>query len=552
MILSIRNFRGVKRAEIDLRGISLIAGRNEAGKSSIAQALQALLAGEPIPLGGLRKSDAAMLIHAGTGNGAISLSNGSDSRASIEYPKAKRVTEGTPPCASPIAVGMESLADMDPKARASLLIDYLRAAPSLDDLASALAALVPINLVHDLWRSIEQRGWDAAWQHAKEKGQLLKGQWREVTGEMYGSDKGGKWIPDTWESDLEGASEESLRAIWVQAEETRDAVVASEAISADRISQLQNGGALLPELKAKTQKLETESEALAAEVVRTGDILRSLPSSSAEIQTVLCPHPECGRPVVILGRSLRIPPTAANDEESAKRRQEGEGAAREYARATQAQKRHDEQLNSIRVDLARCESAARDLKATKEAESGDADAAAIERARSEVQHAQGRLAAYLSKTRADSLHGSITANQQIIDLLAPDGLRQTKLRGKLKRLNTRLAEVASVCGWAPAEITPALEILYRGTAWTLCSESGRYRARVLLQLALAEIDDSQALVIDGADILDKGGRNGLMKLLRAADIPALVCMTLPAREDMPDLERSGLGRSYWIEQGEVR
>lgn len=552
MILSIRNFRGVKRAEIDLEGIALIAGRNEAGKSSIAQALQALLTGEPIPLGGLRKSDAAMLIHAGTGNGEISLSNGDDSRASIEYPKAKRVTEGAPPWASPIAVGMESLADMDPKARASLLIDYLKAAPTQTDLRGHLEDSMPAATIDLLWEAIEQRGWDAAWQHAKEKGQQLKGQWREATGEMYGSDKGSKWIPDAWESDLDGASEESLRAVLVQAEESRDAVVASEAVSAERISQLKNGAALLPELKAKTKKLEAESEALAAEVVRTGEILRSLPSPGEEIPTVPCPHPECGRPVLIVGHSLRVPPTAVNDEERAKRRQEGEEAAREYSKATQAQKRHDEQLNSVRADLARCESAARELEATKETGSGVADAAAIERARAEVQHAQGRLAAYLSKTRADALHGSITANQQIIDLLAPDGLRQTKLRGALKALNERVAEAASVCGWAPAEITPALEILYRGTAWALCSESGRYRARVLLQLALAEIDDSQALVIDGADILDKGGRNGLMKLLRSATIPALVCMTLPAREDMPDLGRGGLGRSYWIEQGEVR
>ena len=50
-------------------------------------------------------------------------------------------------------------------------------------------------------------------------------------------------------------------------------------------------------------------------------------------------------------------------------------------------------------------------------------------------------------------------------------------------------------------------------------------------------------------MLDKRGRNGLFKALEVADVRALVCMTFSKREQVPDLAKAGLGRSYWIEGG---
>ena len=43
MILTINNYRAISTAEIDLSTIALIAGKNEAGKTSASQALAAIL-----------------------------------------------------------------------------------------------------------------------------------------------------------------------------------------------------------------------------------------------------------------------------------------------------------------------------------------------------------------------------------------------------------------------------------------------------------------------------------------------------------------------------
>ena len=72
-------------------------------------------------------------------------------------------------------------------------------------------------------------------------------------------------------------------------------------------------------------------------------------------------------------------------------------------------------------------------------------------------------------------------------------------------------------------------------------------ARALYKVCFIEERPGDALVIDGADILDKAGRNGLLRLLLAADRPSLVCMTMATSEDMPDLRGNEIGHSYWIE-----
>ena len=75
MKLKIRNFRGIESAEIDVGSISLIAGANAAGKTSVAQAFGILLTGEPIPIPGMKIKD-ALVYCAKVGLDAIELPAG--------------------------------------------------------------------------------------------------------------------------------------------------------------------------------------------------------------------------------------------------------------------------------------------------------------------------------------------------------------------------------------------------------------------------------------------------------------------------------------------
>ena len=66
---------------------------------------------------------------------------------------------------------------------------------------------------------------------------------------------------------------------------------------------------------------------------------------------------------------------------------------------------------------------------------------------------------------------------------------------------------------------------------------------------MAQLDGSAMVVLDAADVLDGPTRSGLFALLEEAGLPALVCMTLSRREQLPDLAAAGLGASWWIEDG---
>jgi len=545
MKLSIRNFRGIAKADIALAKIALVAGPNEAGKTSIAQALQALLTGETVPVKDLRKQDAAMLIHSGTGNGAISLETEKGS-ARIEYPRAKKETEGEPPSASAFAVGMASLLDLERKEFASALIEYLKATPTRTDFEKATGDLLDAGGMEKLWASIEGRGWDAAHLHAKDKGIEMKGAWREVTGENYGSSKAETWMPAEWESDLDGASEESLSAQVVQQEEIRDASIAHTAVSEDRIAQLREKAGKIQEHTDEVKKWSEAAEAAGDKVRESAGLLKILPSPEDDQVTVSCPH--CGEPCCILTGKLIKPPIALASEENASRRAAREKAVQGQLMASEALQSATRRLHEQQALLGEAMASAGTLKATEAEPGGQGnDEAALERARRDLQLAENRIRAWRAKTRADRLHASILLNQALVAILAADGLRAAKLKDAIQEFNRNLEALAEVAGWPAVEITNGLTVLYRGTAWSLCSESGKFRSRVMIQIALADLDFSDAVVIDGADILDKQGRNGLMRLLLAAGRPSLVCMTITNPEDMPDLRGNAIGHSYWIQ-----
>jgi hypothetical protein len=68
---------------------------------------------------------------------------------------------------------------------------------------------------------------------------------------------------------------------------------------------------------------------------------------------------------------------------------------------------------------------------------------------------------------------------------------------------------------------------------------------------MAKMDESAAVVIDEADILDQKGRNNLFALLKDTGIRAVVCMTANKPDVVPDLAKAKLGQSYWVKDGVV-
>ncbi|WVR18288.1 DNA repair exonuclease SbcCD ATPase subunit [Bordetella phage PY223] len=539
MKITTENYRGIKSASLALEGIVLVAAPNASGKSAIAQAAGAVLAGQAVPIPGVLKTMAGMLVRNGASGGFAQL-DAEGGTARVDWPRAALKTKGTPPQISAIAAGIESLTTAEPKRRAELLIELLQAHPTFEDLRARFAREgISEETARAVWETIDKQGWDAAHAQAKETGARLKGQWEAVTGERYGAKKAENFTPDEWEPELASASSELLTAALTDARDTLDGMIAVAALDDAERERLQSLADTLPERQAEhTAANEELQRAIAAHesVVASMNALRD-PSKQ---QLHECPH--CNGSLSIAGGKI-IAGTPLTDDDIAKWNAAQDAVAQAREVGVQARAR----VNVARVAMLDAEGASKKLDECKD---GNATHAQVQHAREAVTIAQGRLDAFTSKTRADRLQNSILQNVAIVSALDTAGVRQDKLNESVDSfLTVSVAPLSVAAGWHKLEISHDMLLSYGGRAWPLLSESERYRARVLLQVAIALREGSSALVIDAADILDKAGRNGLIALLRHAALPALVCMTIPTPKEVPDLKAAGLGESLWIRDG---
>jgi hypothetical protein len=90
-----------------------------------------------------------------------------------------------------------------------------------------------------------------------------------------------------------------------------------------------------------------------------------------------------------------------------------------------------------------------------------------------------------------------------------------------------------------------------GTPYEGLSSSEQCPDRTNVQVAIASHDGSSLILLDDADILHMKNREALVALLDREKIKAVVAMTLNSPDKTPDLQAAGLGRSYWVEGGQV-
>lgn len=534
MQIKIHSFLGVKSAEFTLDKITLIAGDNEAGKSSINKAVASALTGMVIPVPGVTKTLAGMLVHRGVAKGGITITT-PEGEANIEWPRASLKTTGEPPTASEYATGLTQIAELPPKERATALVTLLQATPTQDDLSRAIKPHgVPDEAINNIWQMIEKNNWDAAHSHAKETGAKLKGQWEFVTKQRYGSKVAQSYTPEEWEPDLEGASEELLSATVTDARDALDGMIAINAVDESK----QELASKVPELERRTKDLELVLDAETASLDEFKRAHAQLVNPNVTQVTTPCPH--CNGSLTIVGSKVEKPREYTAQDKTAWQES--------YTKVATQQ----EFVNQIRINLTTAQhelspalKAQAELQSTKE---GNSTADQVEQARNALKDAERRLNVWQTKTKADRLNNSIQQNIAIVQALDMTGVRQTKLASCLYEFLEQVNLITTSAGWGAINIDSDMAITYNDTPYILLSKSAQWRVNVALQVAIAVRDGSKAVLIDGADILGKAGRNGLFKMLRAVKIPVLVNMTMPDLESTPKLPQE-LGSTNFIYQG---
>jgi len=546
--IKLRDFRGCATADIECAPIALVAGQNAAGKTSVAQAVGAALTGNALPIAGLRSSHSNVFVRAGAEQATV-LVQSSEGTVGIQWPKAQAVSTGKPPQASEYATGLASIVTLAPKDRLRVLAEYLHADPTREDVGAALeeAGLGGEKALDTIWDLIEQQGWDGAERTRRERGQEMKGQWRATTGANYGSRIAASWRPD-----LEVFRESDLLAAVTKARADRDNAMTAVAVSDSERRRLEEEAGLLDLRRGALERATARVDECAGIYARAQEHRATLPPASRQ-DGFPCPH--CGafilavRVGVVETRYEKAPAVDITDSQLKARR-----IAIADADGLMSKALGD--LNAARRDAGAAEAAiARSIEAQERLANWPAgietgtDRAAAEAA---LERAEKMLAEYRQKIEADRVHRLIEGNEIVIGLLAGDGLRAKKLDQVLDVFNgVTLDQISTAAGWKPVHIDRTAAIEYGGRPYALLSSSEQYRVRAALAVAMAQLDGSELVILDGADILDAPSRSGLFDLLESVGIPALVTMTLARREQVPDLAAAELGRSYWLSSGVV-
>ena len=407
MNLDIKNFRAIKQASLPLDGHILIAGPNGSGKTSISMALAAAFSGSAAPWDEVKAKDARKLLNDSAQRGSVTLTVG-EQTVNVNYPGGS-VSGELGVTASPVALGLASVATMKPAEATTVLAGYMGATPAIDDLREAVGPAAD-----QIWPVIESDGWDAALARAKESGSRLKGQWEGVTGENYGSQKALHWKPDGAESynlngDLDTAVREAserlqdlqsqqavgqdraprLRATiakgesglqWLQqhginpasmtASGAGDRLKALRELSMQatrqahrdtRINALRYKAEELPDLLADREKIA----GLIAEDRKDHDTalacLNDLPRPSDTVQTAPCPS--CGTHLVVVSRTvLREPENNLSEEENQARQKAIDSVTASFKTAKDRLTRRTAEAAQIEAKIAEAQAAITELE----------------------------------------------------------------------------------------------------------------------------------------------------------------------------------------------
>lgn len=578
MKAKVRGFRGCEEGDVEINPIALVAGLNGAGKSSLLQAIAAACTNQPIPFFRsaqpdkpiLLKGEAKMLLRGGMEIGTCTITvednTGAPFASKVEWPELKVSGTGKVHC-SLIAAGLVNPMEMLEADRQRFFSTLLKADPTIDDLRKAIGEAIP-ELAdptdpEELKRArkeapdgktpmdtvvapVEMNGWDVSWKATKERGAKRKGAWEAKSGETYGSKKAAAWKPKEWRPDLEGVSLEDLGTRATEGQDKVEAAIRSVAMEDGELERLRSASEAEAEawngLQEAEGKLKTAKEALrGAEDARQKIVIPT---------AIACPGCGVYLNIAVAGKSFTVAESDATNAQIEQAKAEYEAAGVTVQTALTAVETAQAVYTKASNAYFSVKDSGAKYQAAKE-KTGSQDAVDVARDfLSGVLRDKAMVEAFEDCTR---LAGQVAANQKLIDILAPEGLRRQKLQKALAAFNKGfLGSLSSHAGYSTVTIDDELEILYGGRRYFLLSESEKYRVRAVVQIAVALYDKSPLVIFDGADILDQEGRNGLFNMMQAADsLKFLVGMTVLAKKNVPDLEKAEMGKSYWVAEGTV-
>lgn len=577
--IRISNFQGLRAVDLPLRKpITIIAGNNAAGKSSVREAIHLALLAEPVRV--KLKKEYGQLLRDDEKAGFIDISGrdgeGAEWSCSMHLPSGK--VAGEPPIharnALPYVIDAQRFASMPTDDRRTYLFGMMGLSMGSEEIRKRLAARSCDTSKVELVVPILRAGFPAACDEAKNKAREAKGAWRHITGEAWGSAKGGVWRPERVEFDAGDLQEAHRRrmAILSEHQEAKDAHAALHAQSkavagqADTLRVLREKADLEPRRKAKLDadaRILDEAKAALAEMrAEAGEkpvppvgimicpccaakLLRSPDGSIAEYVPPDTKPYDAEVAAVIPQYEAAVATADRAHANSLRDHAESVTAAATLKATAVLHGPGDEEVEAARSRLTGSERALQDV---------DATIRSLESRKMEAEAADRKIKDAVAK------HDEIMGWERIAEALAPDGVPAELLRDAISPINARMEQSSTDAAWLQPVITPNMDITatiatpgagHRVTPYALLSESEQWRVDAIIAEAISYLTGARMLLLDRMDVLSVQGRTDLLEWLQIlADQgeidTAIVLGTLKSCPESTDLVDA-----VWIDDGRL-
>lgn len=568
--LQVENILGLERAEIIARQpITLIAGGNEAGKSSLCDAISMALTGQPRRV--KLKKDLAQLVHDSNGakKGRVTIIGpGDEVLGQYRLPKGEHEVgaslEKSPGYEFlPLVLDAEAFGNMTADERRKTLFKLTGCKASPEYITAELkAAGCDMALVEQII-AIARSGFPAMTEEAKQRASQAKGEWKAATGEVWGSEKAEGWeveVPTGAKVTAEQIDAAAAECHKIQHDiengmahkgKLEHQALAAESYAAN-IAELQEQAGLLGRATAKR-------DATQADLLAWQEKMAEIESQLSADDAYECPC--CEASLIFADGKLHKATIVLSPEQKRDLLEERKKAEDACALLNRTLLKDGAAITAAQSAQQQLDAAlANKPEADEKALAKTIDA--IDKLRIALSTAQAKREALTERynlitgakdtnAKATTAHKAITAWLAIAEQLAPAGIPAKLLNKALAPVNTALEMLAGLSGWSVPAISESMAITYGGRAFELCSESAKWRCNTMLTLVIAQLSGLKFAVLDRLDVLELKGRPQLCsmvsKLVDIGNLDSLVmCGTMKAKPAMPD----GF-QSLWIEGGVV-
>lgn len=528
------NVLALHRADVEITTpILMVLGPNEAGKSSLRDAISMALLGDPVRV--KLKKDYGQLLHDDAKKGRVTLLRGDEMLAEYKLPGGDHNCESIQGAEFlQFVINPQLTASLPDKDLRTMLFQLTKCKASPDVTAKLLIARgANADLVEEV-KPMLRAGFPSAAKDAAERATQAKGAFRALTGENWGSIQSEGWqfvVPDA--PDMPDVSPEAI-----------DAVIANHTAAA---ANVEKGIAFIAGLEGKIEqantfytrrdeltdafellkraqvKLATDQETLEDLENAFAVDQAKLKDMQAGVVPVECPC--CKELLRITGQTL---------EKFEGLKADTKATSDQALQVTKARNAIDMMKRTIANDIAAvttAENAGKELAALNEAGCPEVKDGALEAAqgkltecrllvdklRAKVEAMKQRQEAINSAdettAQAAKHHEEVKAWLLIADALKPDGIPAEILSTALKPVNDSLAILSRLSGWKKVAISPDMQITADGRIYGLMSESAKWRIDTLLALAISQISELRFVTLDRFDVLDMKGRKQLIGML---------------------------------------